>query len=179
MDPVALASVISSGVVAVAGLFVTYRGRRDQRKQEIRLEEVRLRKEFLIEGYRHCLTAYSPVLRTLGTVSDLDLRGDRQANDVVAPDRLQRAADELHDQLYGEAGLLMTMESRNWIHVARQEAMSYQRSQRTADDRDKLGDAFFYARRAIRRDLDLKDDQEPTTVESLTARLSDRTDRRP
>jgi hypothetical protein len=176
---VAFVSVVSSGVVAVAGLFVTYRGGRDQRSQDRRLEEIRLEKEFLVERYRHRLNAYPPVMRSLGAVSDAELMEDDPDLDVLlAPDRLHSAADELREHLYGEAGLLMDKETRDWIWTARFRALQYESGSRTAEDRANLAEAFNQSRRAIRRDLGMIDDVAPTTVGSLAERLSDRTDRR-
>jgi hypothetical protein len=155
-------------------MFLTYRAGQEQRKQELRLEEVRLRKEFLIEQYRHRLSTYSQVLRSLVVISDVSLGDDDDRYEplLAKPESLRSATTELYEHLYGEAGLLMTMETRNWIHVARQEALRFLSGPATPEAGDRLVNAFYWARRALRSDLAEQDDQEPDSVETLAARLS-------
>jgi hypothetical protein len=173
-DVVALASVLSSAVVAIGGLALSYRTSKEQRRHEQRLEEVRLRKDFLLEQYRYRPTAYRDVLTTLGSVSDVDYQRDSgwQTKLIQNRDVLRETADSLYKQLYGEAGLLMTMRTRNYIHQARWASLAFLNSDAQPEDFKRLINAFFYARRYLRADLELMDERTPDNVEELAKRLA-------
>jgi hypothetical protein len=97
--------------VAIAGLFVGYRAGREQRKQELRLEEVRRKRDFFHGAVRPRLTTYSHVWRTLGVVTDVPLGdgNDRYEALLADPEALRSAMTKLYKHLYGEAGLLMDL----------------------------------------------------------------------
>jgi hypothetical protein len=138
-----------------------------------RREQASLMKDFLLEQYRYRLAAYGAVLKTLGAVSDVDFA---YSNDLEAmrrdQDRLTTAADALYDHLYGEAGLLMTMPTRNVLHWARRECLTFLDSPERQGAGNALVKSFYLARRYIRADLDLVDDRSPEGLTDLVERLN-------
>jgi hypothetical protein len=143
-------------------------------KAERSREEVTLKKDFMLEQYRYRLKAYGAVIETLGAVSDVELR--RSANGVEGlwrdRDRLMATAAALYYHLYGEAGLLMTMPTRNALHWARNECLALLDSKERLPIDQDISDAFFYARRYLRADLELLDDRSPENIQALVDRLN-------
>jgi hypothetical protein len=88
------------------------------------------------------------------------------------PDRLSNTAAALFDHLYGNAGLLMTMPTRNVVHHARLACASFLASRGSQEDGAELVDAFFLARRYIRADLELLDDRTPDNLQQLVDTLA-------
>jgi hypothetical protein len=137
-------------------------------------QQVLLRKDFLLEQYQYRLASYGAVLKTLGAVSDVvDSRDSDPFRALLEnPDRLSTTATALFDHLYGEAGLLMTMRTRNVLHRARQACASFLASDGSQKDGKELVDAFFRARRYIRADLELLDDRSPENLQKQVERLA-------
>jgi hypothetical protein len=69
------------------------------------------------------------------------------------PARLKETANELLKHLYGEAGLVMSMETRNLLHGARTACLQF----RPGYSEELLIDRFFYARRQLRLDIQITD----------------------
>jgi hypothetical protein len=138
-------------------------------------QDVQLRKDFLLEQYRYRLASYRDVLRTLGAVSDVMF--DRSSNMYEAlyqnKELLRATANALYDHLYGEPGLLMTMPTRNTLHSARRECLAFLEGNGDLEAGDRLVNAFFYARRYLRADLELTDDRTAENLEKLARRLGD------
>ncbi|MCA1687545.1 MAG: hypothetical protein LC714_02870 [Actinobacteria bacterium] len=140
---------------------------------ERRSQEVILKKEFLFEQYRFRLAAYGDVMRTLGAVSDVDFRRDPASFMTAAdtPELLLSTAAGLYDHLYSQPGLLMTMETRSVFHHAREQCIAFLAGNKTIKDAEDLTDAFFYARRYLRADLELLDDRDPESLQKLVKEL--------
>ena len=136
-------------------------------------QEVVVRKDFLLEQYRYRLASYSPVLTTLGTVSDSDLRRAPQGFEELRtnPETLVSTATALLQHLYGQAGLLMTMQTRGVIHDAAWACHRYLSSEPGQPANDDLADAFYWARRYLRADLELLDDRSAENLQSLVDAL--------
>jgi hypothetical protein len=187
---VALVSAAVAVVVTVLGVFerrrafaaqqAELRSQAERWKAEIAAErsrqEVSLRKEFLLEQYRHRLASYSGVLRTLGAVSDVDFDLESYGYEALRQkgELLRSTADALYDHLYSEPGLLMTMPTRNFLHGARRECFAFLQGSMDEEAGNRLADAFFHARRYLRADLELIDDRTPDNLDSLVHKLGDR-----
>ncbi len=134
---------------------------------------VLLQKDFHLEQYRYRVAAYGDVLNTLGAVSDVSIPDGPDPYRVLHQNRsnLERTAEALYNHLYGRAGLLMTMRTRNYLHTARRECLSFLASDGDKIHGDKLVNAFFDARRYLRADLELLDDRSPQTLEKIAEQL--------
>jgi len=136
-----------------------------------------IRKEFLLEQYRFRIAAYGGVLRTLGAVSDVTIAsggGPSKYKELHANRELfLSTASALYEHLYGEAGLLMTMDTRNVLHDARRKCVAFLNSDGDRKHGDELVDAFFYARRYLRADLELVDDRTPENLQKLVDKLGE------
>jgi len=75
------------------------------------------------------------------------------------------------DHLYGHAGLLMTMTTRNYLHTARRACLELLASDGHEVDGVKLVDTFFHARRYPRADLELVDERSPQRLDKLINQL--------
>ena len=142
-------------------------GRRDQ--------QVLVKRDFHLEQYRYRVAAYADVLKTLGAVSDVTyVQEGPEKYRALHENRelLQSAADELYQHLYGKAGLLMTMTTRNVLHGARRACLAFAASDGDKKDGDNLVNAFYYARRYLRADLELSDDRSPERLKDLVDQIA-------
>jgi hypothetical protein len=119
----------------------------DERKREIAEWQV----QFLRDLVDKRQAAYPGVFALLGAVIDV---GDERGRADETPERLRAVAEELRGHLYGPAGLVMSMESRNWAHTARMAALEFLDGDGSHDD---LVDAFYEARRSLRADIQIAD----------------------
>lgn len=140
---------------------------------EGRRQEVALRTQFHLEQYRHRLSHYSAVMRTLGAVISVGVENETDRHEVLPQSKelLQSTADALYEHLYSEAGLLMTQETRRRLHTARLACLRSLQENGSKDAANDLVDAFFVARRYLRADLELVDDRSPENLENLSNRL--------
>jgi hypothetical protein len=124
------------------------------------------RVQFLRELVANRQAAYPVVFASLGAVIDIgDPDSQRQMDE--SPERLLAVASEILGHLYGEAGLLMSMSTRNWLHRVRIESLKWHAGH---GDYTKLVNAFFYARRHMRQDIQIADF---TTLETALSEISD------
>jgi hypothetical protein len=148
---------------------------REEIKAERRSQEALLRKDFLLELYRHRLASYSGVLRTLGAVSDVEWDANPNRYEALHENKelLRSTAAALNGHLYGEPGLLMTMPTRNYLHSARYQCLAFLEGGGDLRAGDRLVTAFFHARRYLRADLELIDDRTPENLDKLVHGLGD------
>ena len=179
---VALVSAAVAVVVTVLGVFERNRAFNSQTKQwraefaaERSRQEVQLRKDFHLEQYRYRLAAYRDVLKTLGAVSDVEFSRSPDKYEELHQNKelLLSTASALYDHLYGEAGLLMTMPTRNSLHSARLECLAFLKGPGDEQAGGILVEVFFRARRYLRADLELTDNRTPENLEKLVQRLGD------
>jgi hypothetical protein len=184
---VALGSAVVAVVVTILGVFERERAFRAQQAELNRQaerwnaeflaqrnrEEVLLRKEFLLEQYRYRLAVYRDVLKTLGAVPDMMVESGSDKYKALhgKKELLRSTSDALRGHLYGEAGLLMTMPTRNALHSAWRECLLFLNGDGDDLSGDLLIDVFFHARRYLRADLELLDDRTPENLESLVRKL--------
>jgi len=185
---VALVSAVAAIAVTVFGVFERKRAfaaqQDDLERQAVhwavefaaerRRQEVLLRTEFHLEQYRHRLASYTEVIRTLGAVSDVNFESDVHKYETLLQNKelLQATAAALYDHLYGAPGLLMTMNTRNYLHGARRQCLDFLNGGGDLlQSGDRLVNAFYHARRYLRADLELMDDRTPENLETLATRL--------
>ncbi len=137
-------------------------------------EQVSLITQFHLEQYRRRLSSYPPVMKTLGAVSDVLYAPGPDTYRVLRQDQehLLTTAHQIYDHLYGEAGLLMTMTTRNYVHTARAECLAFIDDGGSDEAGDRLVNAFYFARRYLRADLELLDDRSPQTLDRLVEQLN-------
>jgi hypothetical protein len=117
--------------------------------------------QFLHDLVTRRVEAYPAVLRTLAVVRDVEGDEDHLAAVGDHPERLLETADQLLEHLYGEAGLVMSMGTRNRLHAARMACLKFQKGAASLDD---LVYVFFYARRELRKDIQIADSESFATA---------------
>jgi hypothetical protein len=125
--------------------------------------------QFLHDLVIRRVEAYPALLRTLAAVRDIPDDRDHLAAVRGHPERLLQTADELFDHLYGEAGLVMSMSTRNCLHAARMACLRFQTG---GVSLEFLVARFFDARRELRQDIQIGDSK------SIATALSDIADER-
>src|SRR4029079_6294590 len=118
-----------------------------------RLDEQRIR--LLEKILERRFATYGAVLSLLGKVRDFDSPDGSHFRDLQEnPDCLAEIASNLLEQLYGDAGLVMEMDTRNTLVAAMQTAENFRLGRASFED---LCEAFFMARRFLRSDLQILD----------------------
>jgi len=176
MDTALLTAIVAL-VTALSGIVFTYRKLQNERDQwQTALEsqqsqwqqnlqnqrdqwqkehDADLRSKFLhnivIERYK----TYPAVLKILGTVRDIPDPHEKHWQSLENnPEQLLPVADALIGHLYSEAGLVMSMETRNALLSVYYACHIFQEKQIT---RTRLVQEFFQARRQLRSDLQIED----------------------
>lgn len=90
---------------------------------------------------------YQEVFIVLGAVPDF-------ISVELSKEQLRETADKILKHLYGPAGLVMQMETRNALIYAWKVCKGFQKDEY---NEDQLKDAFYFAGRYIRTDLQLDD----------------------
>jgi hypothetical protein len=178
-----IAAILASAAAVVSSIVAWFRLETERKERLAQHEEERRRWisqfgeerergiaewdiEFLHELVERRLASYPPVFATLGAVIDIDDPDSRVDTDE-SPTRLLEVAQKIMEHLYGEAGLLMPMKTRNHLHTARLEALKWYAGH---GDHDDLVNAFFYARRRLRADIQIGDSKDiETALQDLKA----------
>ncbi len=141
-------------IVSVASVFFNYyKHKRDYKKWE-KEKSISLHKDIYLKVIDKRYGLYAKIFQLLGEVRDIDYPFEHYK--ILEKDKkhLKNIADLILTELYGEAGLFMSYETRSIILKV------YQNSYRYADDKIKLNvliDSYYIARRALRKDLELDD----------------------
>ncbi len=102
------------------------------------------------------IETYGPVLSLLGKVRDYDSPDRKYYRDLLKNrDQLSEVSDGLLEALYGEAGLVMEMQTRNALVAA------YWAVEAFCTENGGISDVirkFYVARRFLRSDLQIADD---------------------
>jgi hypothetical protein len=105
------------------------------RREWVGQHRIALRTEFLHELVRQRYRVYPAVLRTLGAVRDIpDPAREHYESLRADPEQLLETADELLHHLYGEPGLVMTMDTRNQLLSALYTCNSFRQGMQPAND---------------------------------------------
>ena len=128
-------------------------------------KRVALKSELLQERIRRRYESYPEVLSALGAVRDIPDPGREHYRQLEEnPTTLSPVADELLRHLYGFAGLVMSMATRNQLLAAWYACKLFEAGEITTD---QLVDMFFQARRQLRRDLEIDDSGDVISVASI------------
>jgi hypothetical protein len=119
------------------------------------------RVQFLRDLVLQRVATYADVLKALGAVRDVQGDGEHLEELARNPGELLKTADELLGHLYGPAGLVMSMTTRGWVHRARLKCLEFQSGDNKTEG---LVNAFFYARRHLRQDIQIADSASVATA---------------
>jgi hypothetical protein len=103
------------------------------------------------------LRLYPPVFKLLGSVGDTDPRGRHHVDLEQNPGRLVEVADSLLGHIYGDAGLVMSMDTRDVLLAVSEQGYLFQSNDTSID---RVVDWFYWARRRLRADLQLEDTED-------------------
>jgi hypothetical protein len=140
------------------------------RREWIGQHRTALRTEFLHELVRQRYRVYPAVLSTLGAVRDVpDPAGEHYESLRSDPKQLSQTAEQLLRHLYGEPGLVMTMDTRNQLLSAWYTCHLFQTGDASID---RLVREFFQSRRRLRDDLQIDDSGSPITMKDIEKGLA-------
>lgn len=138
---------------------------KDARDRWAREHRTQLRADFLRPVVDERMRLYPPVFKLLGSVRDTDPSGEHHRDLEQNPSQLTRVADELLGHVYGDAGLVMSMDTRNVLLAVLTQCRRFQENDGSVDTTVR---GFYLARRVLRADLQLEDVED---VESELKRL--------
>lgn len=168
-------TAVAALITAIAGIFFNYwnlktakekwiADTKAQKEKWIADAISQLQDHYLSEIVQERLKTYAPVFKILGEVRDVPDPKEEHWNALKAhPEKLLRVADDLLFHLYGQAGLLMEMDTRDSLLNA---YISCHEFQKKDGDLNRVVFSFYQARRKLRADLQLQDRGEPTKLNS-------------
>jgi len=160
MDAALLTAIVSL-ITALSGIIFTIvriQRERDERRREFQSELAELEVKFIHERIAQRYKIYSKVFKVLGAVRDVS-EPDRKHHKSLLQNKeqLEGTAHDLLLHLYGDAGLIMEIPTRNALLNAWLACHLFQ----TGDvNLNQLIGYFFYARRRLRADLGIDDVEE-------------------
>lgn len=194
MKPTTVTTVtaVVSLATALFGIFFTvFKFRDERRRRQSDLEEQRerwskafeaerkewvvqhkseLRSEFLHKLVEQRYSTYPPVLQVLGRVRDVPDPSQQHYKSLeVKPEQLLPTADDILEHLYGAAGLVMSMDTRNQLISAWYACHLVQAGEVEVPH---VVREFYLARRSLRADLQIDDSTPPITVAAIEKELS-------
>lgn len=154
----------SAVVVSIIGVIFNYYKLKDDEKTWSQSQEIELNKNVLFETLKKRRKHYGRVFELLGEVRDIDY--PKEHYEILQRDRekLKENADLILKELYGEAGLFMSYETRSTLLKV------YQNSYRFAEEKIKLNDlidSYYLGRRALRKDLEFDDTKSAQSSEKI------------
>jgi hypothetical protein len=160
MDTALITATVSL-ITALSGIIFTIvriRKERDDRRQEFQSKVAEIEAKFLHERVAQRYKTYPEVFKVLGAVRDVPDPAKEHYKSLLQNRRqLQETADSILKHLYGDAGLVMGMPTRNALLSVWRACYLFQTNKVTL--RQLVG-YFFIARRWLRVDLQIVDIQE-------------------
>jgi len=147
-------TAIGAVSVSLVGSLISYYKLRDTQKSWEHGQKISIEKELFFEKLKKRYTLYSRVFKLLGEVRDIEYPREHYIELEKHKKELVEIADKILDELYGEAGLFMEYETRNAILKAYQMSYRYANNEILLND---LVDAYYIARRFLRKDLEFDD----------------------
>jgi hypothetical protein len=151
---------------ALLGVVVNYVKTRHDLVQWEKEQRTQLEVGFLQTLVEERLRCYPPVFKLLGEVRDTAVRGTHLDAIEANPAQLVEVADELWDHVYGDAGLLMSMETRNGLLDVVQICRDFDAGE-VSLGRVRL--QFQMGRRLVRADLQIEDIEQVRSEVGLKA----------
>jgi len=151
-------------IVSIAGVIFNYYKIIDERKKWKKEQYLALEKEHNFYIFKKRCQSYTKIFKLLGEVRDIDYPPEHyealQKNKIP----LKLIADKILLELYGNAGLFMTYETRSLLLKVYQLTYRFYNNEIKLDE---LVDIYYKARRAIRKDLELDDTHQAKTSQKL------------
>ena len=159
----AITSIVAMIVSIATVLFNIYKlkSNRNTWEQE---QEISLNKQILFSKIKKRYELYAPVFNTLGQILDIEYPPYQykkfKDNKILVKD----IADKLLEHLYSEAGLFMEYTTRSTLLKTYQISYKFYENEASLND---LVDSYYYARRALRKDLEFDDSAPSKTLEEI------------
>ena len=159
-----LIAATTAVIVSVGGTLFNYYKLKDEQKTWEQEHRISIEKKLLFRRIKKRHQTYSTIFSLLGYIRDIEYPPEHHQEVSNNKDELQKVADEILKELYGEAGLFMEYSTRSFI------LRTYQTSYKFIKDEvslDELIDSFYYSRRAIRKDLEFDDVKGSTNKDDI------------
>lgn len=151
-------------IVSIAGVVFNYYKIIDERRRWKKEQYLTLEKEHNFYIFKKRCQNYTKIFKLLGEVRDIDYPPEHYEALQKNKTPLITIADKILLELYSDAGLFMTYETRSLLLKVYQ--LTY-RFYNNEIDLDELVDIYYKARRSIRNDLEIDDAYKAKTSQNL------------
>lgn len=155
---------LSAVAVSLVGVFFNYYKLKGDQKTWEQEQAISLNKEVLFKVLTKRFEHYGRVFILLGNVRDIEYPKEHYIFLEANKKNLLSIADKILKELYGEAGLFMSYETRSQI------LKTYQNSYRYASgeiELNELIDCYYLSRRSLRKDLEFDDFKSASSSEKI------------
>lgn len=147
-------TAIGAVVISLLGSIISYYKLRDTQRSWEHGQKISIEKELFFEKLKKRYMLYSKIFELLGNIRDIEYPTEHYESLEKNKKQLIPIANAILEELYGEVGLFMEYETRSLI------LKTYQMSYKYANNEvllNELVDSYYFARRAIRKDLEFDD----------------------
>jgi protein-tyrosine phosphatase len=151
-------------LVSIFGAWFNYYQLKDEQKTWEQEQKISMEKVILFKTLKKRRKLYKNIFKLLGEVRDIDYPKEHYIEIESDKQKLIKVADAILNELYGEAGLFMSYETRSAILKAYQMSYRYANGEVNLND---LIDSYYYSRRMIRQDLEFDDVSSSKTAKKI------------
>lgn len=155
---------IGALIVSFVGAGFNYYKLKDDQKTWEQEQKISIEKKILFRTLKKRHKSYKKIFKLLGEVRDIDYPKEHYEFLEKDKQHLIKIADLILIELYAEAGLFMSYETRSTI------LKTYQASYRYANNEislNELIDSYYISRRFIRQDLEFDDAKSSQTAKKI------------
>jgi len=147
-------AALSAIFVSIAGGIFNYYKLKDDQKTWEQEQKISIEKKLLFKRLKKRHKLYHKIFKLLGYIRDIEYPIEHHQNISKNKNKLAKVADSILIELYGKSGLFMEYKTRSLILKTYQTSYRYINNEVTLEE---LIDSYYYARRAIRHDLEFDD----------------------
>jgi len=159
-----LIAAIGAVIVSIGGTLFNYYKLKDDQKTWEQEHRISIEKKVLFKRLKKRHKLYHKIFTLLGYVRDIEYPIEHHQEISQNKEKLKQIADDILVELYGESGLFMEYTTRSLILKTYQISYKYTKGEATLPE---LIDSYYYARRAIRMDLEFDDTNVKTNKDNI------------
>lgn len=165
-----MTAAIGAIIVSVAGAIFNYYKFKDDQKTWEEEQKISMNKKILFKILKKRYQCYGNIFKLLGEVRDIDYPLEHYKLLEKNKEKIIITADLILNELYGEAGLFMSYETRSAILKTYQNSYRYSRDE---IELNELIDSYYISRRLIRKDLEFDDSKSAQSSKKILALKTD------
>jgi hypothetical protein len=170
---VEMIAAASAVLVSIFGGIFNYYKLKDEQKTWEQEQDIAINKKILFKVLQKRYKLYGNIFYLLGKVRDIDYPPEHYLELENNPEQLKEIAQKILEELYGEAGMFMSYETRSILLKVYQNSYRYASNELALND---LIDSYYNARRALRLDLEFDDSKSAKSSMKILTTKKDKDD---